>query len=430
MKEIKIYNNPKREEWREITMRMREAEAEIDGVVREIINEVAEGGDTALRDIALRIEGVRPDSLVVTEAEYECAERAVSDELKRAVDEAVGNVGRFHAAQRFEGVEVEIAKGVRCSQRAVPIDTVGIYVPGGSAPLFSTVVMLAVPARVAGCRRVVMCTPAGRNGEVAAEVLYTARRCGVDEVFKLGGAQAVAAMAYGTESVPRVDKIFGPGNRYVMKAKQLVSAVTAIDMPAGPSEVMVMADKTADAAFIAADMLSQAEHGPDSQAVLVCDNAELAEEVRSEIERRKQLLGRCDIVDKALECSRIVVLNDLDDMVAFANSYAAEHLIVAMDEPWSVANRITAAGSVFVGNYSPESAGDYASGTNHTLPTSGWARSCSGVNLDSFVRKITYQELSREGLASLSRTILVMAEAEGLDAHAEAVRVRLEKKDR
>lgn len=427
MQGMKVFKNPSREEWRDITARMSVSDDEINGVVQEILRDVASGGDAALRDITLRIDGMWPDSLMVTEEEYVEAESLVSEQVKRAVDEARENVMRFHQAQSFEPIDVEIAQGIHCCQRAVAIDTVGLYVPGGSAPLFSTVIMLAVPARVAGCRRVVMCTPMRRDGKVATEVLYTARRCGVDAVYKLGGAQAVAAMAYGTESVPRVDKIFGPGNRYVMKAKQLVSAVTAIDMPAGPSEVMVMADETAEPSFVAADMLSQAEHGADSQAVLVCNNELIAKAVAEEIARQKALLPRLEVVNKSLECARMVVFDDKEDMIDFANSYAAEHLIISMREPWNVAAHITAAGSIFVGNYSPESAGDYASGTNHTLPTSGWARSCSGVNLDSFVRKITYQELAPEGLNALSNTIMTMAEAEGLDAHANAVRVRLEK---
>ena len=284
--------------------------------------------------------------------------------------------------------------------------------------------MLGLPARIAGCKEVVLCTPQGHDGEVAPEIIYAANVCGITHIYRVGGAQAIAAMAYGTESIRRVDKIFGPGNRFVTKAKQIVSQTTAIDMPAGPSEVLVMADSSAVPAFVAADMLSQAEHGRDSQAMLVCSSVEIAERVKTEIARQMQLLHRPDALEHSLSHSRLLVFNDTQTMIDFANAYAAEHLIISMERPWEVAQKITAAGSVFIGNYSPESAGDYASGTNHTLPTSGWARSFSGVNLDSFQRKITYQELTAEGLKGLSETIISMADAEGLDAHAAAVKVR------
>ena len=310
-------------------------------------------------------------------------------------------------------------------QRAVPIQRVGLYIPGGRAPLFSTVLMLAIPARLAGCPEVIMCTPASGSHPISPEILYAARVAGVDRVYKVGGAQAIAAMAYGTESIARVDKIFGPGNRFVTKAKQLVSTVTAIDMPAGPSEVMIMADATASPAFVAADMLSQAEHGPDSQAIALCDSPRLASAVAEEVERQTALLSRRELVEGSLSRSRIIVLPSREDMTEFANLYASEHLIISMSDPWDVASHITSAGSVFIGNYSPESAGDYASGTNHTLPTGGWARSMSGVNIDSYMRKITFQELTADGLRSLAPVITAMATAEGLDAHAAAVTVRL-----
>jgi histidinol dehydrogenase len=303
---------------------------------------------------------------------------------------------------------------------------VGLYIPGGTAPLFSTVLMLALPATIAGCGEIILCTPTNKQGRVAAEVLYAARRCGVTKVFKAGGAQAIAAMAYGTDAIPKVDKIFGPGNRYVTMAKQMVAARnTAIDMPAGPSEVMVMADESANPRFVAADMLSQAEHGRDSQAIVVCNSMALAESIASEVEKQRQLLSRTDYVAESLANSRAIIFDNKSDMVAFANEYAAEHLIISMEDAWSVASQITSAGSVFIGNYSPESAGDYASGTNHTLPTSGWAHSCSGVNIESFMRKMTIQELSKEGIQSLAPTIVAMAEAEGLQAHANAVKVRI-----
>ena len=351
----------------------------------------------------------------------------VSDELKSAIRQAASNISAFHKAQQTPAVDVYTMPGVHCRRRVLPIRRVGLYIPGGSAPLFSTILMLALPAQIAGCEEIVLCTPCDRTtGKVNPVVLYTAQLCGVRTIYKLGGAQAIAAMAYGTESIERVFKIFGPGNRYVTKAKQMVSAQgTAIDMPAGPSEVMIMADDSARPDFVAADFLSQAEHGPDSQSLLVCRSQEFAEQVNAEIARQLALLPRADIATRSLANSRIVVFDDIDTMIAFANAYASEHLIIAMDDAWAVADRITAAGSIFVGHYSPESAGDYASGTNHTLPTMGLASAYSGIGLDSFMHAITYQELSQEGLNSLSNTIIRMAEAEGLDAHANAVKVRV-----
>ena len=418
--------NPDRGMWPNLTARATFSDKQIEDRVRDILSQVRERGDDALRSLAEQIDGVRLDSLQVTEQEIERARGKVSEELKEAISTAIGNIAAFHRAQLREPVDMQTMPGVRCVQRTVPIQRIGLYVPGGSAPLFSTVLMLAVPARVAGCRNIVLCTPCSREGEVAAEVLYAAEQCGVDKIFKIGGAQAIAAMGYGTQTVPRVDKIFGPGNRYVTKAKQMLSvADVAIDMPAGPSEVMVLADDSADAAFVASDLLSQAEHGPDSQALLVCDSVRFAEQVERQLERQLAALPRAGIASRALENSRAIVFDSKDDMVDFANAYGAEHLIISMHDAWEVADRITAAGSVFIGNYSPESAGDYASGTNHTLPTCGWASAFSGVNTDSFVRKITYQELSREGLAALAPTITAMAEAEGLDAHGRAVKIRL-----
>ena len=330
-------------------------------------------------------------------------------------------------AQRFNDIEVTTSPGVKCVQRAVPIQKVGLYVPGGTAPLFSTVLMLAVPAKVAGCKEIILCTPMNKEGKVAPAVLSAAMVCGVDRIFKVGGAQAVAAMAYGTESIPAVDKIFGPGNRYVTKAKERVTSRVSIDMPAGPSEVLVMADETAVPAFVASDLLSQAEHGVDSQALLVCGNEAIADAVDKCVVEQLEKLPRKEMAAKALENSRTIVLSSVAEQLAFVNTYAPEHLIISMNNPWEVAAEITAAGSVFIGNYSPESAGDYASGTNHTLPTSGWARSCSGVNLDSFMRKITYQELTKEGIDELGDTIVAMAKAEGLDAHATAALLRMNK---
>jgi len=361
----------------------------------------------------------------VSEAEMAYSETLVSDELKEAVRTAYTNIWEFHKAQQFDPVEIETVPGVKCMQKAVPIQRVGLYIPGGSAPLFSTVLMLAIPAKVAGCKEVVLCTPCGKDGKVAPAVLYAAHVCGVDRVFKIGGAQAVAAMAYGTGIIPQVDKIFGPGNRYVTKAKEMVSRKVAIDMPAGPSEVLVMADESSVPAFVASDLLSQAEHGPDSQVILVCNSETIADGVQDEVGRQLELLPRKEVALKALSGSRIIVMPSLDRQIDFVNMYAPEHLIISVSDAWRVAERITAAGSVFIGNYTPESAGDYASGTNHTLPTSGWARSMSGVNLDSFTRKITYQEITQEGIGTLGNAIVTMARVEGLDAHANAAIMRM-----
>lgn len=425
---MNIYNNPPRAEWPSLCRRAEQDNSLIQSRVEAIVGRVRREGDKALRALAEEIDGVSLRSLMVSEQEFCQAEQRVSAEVKAAIEVAARNIETFHRAQLPEGVDLQTQQGVRCVQRAVAIRRVGLYIPGGTAPLFSTVLMLALPARIAGCREVVLCTPTNRAGEVASEVLYAARRCGVEKVFKVGGAQAVAAMAYGTESVPKVDKIFGPGNRYVTLAKQMVAAHnTSIDMPAGPSEVMVMADASADAAFVAADMLSQAEHGRDSQAIVVCSSEQIAVAVAREVERQQAQLARADYVAESLANSRAVVFDSREQMIAFAEEYAAEHLIISMRDAWEVAEEISSAGSIFIGNYSPESAGDYASGTNHTLPTSGWAHSCSGVNIDSFMRKMTIQELSEEGLKALAPTIEAMAEAEGLEAHAAAVRIRIEK---
>jgi len=423
----KIYVNPPRSEWPALTARCTRQEEEIGERVAAILAEVRTGGDAALRRIVRRIEGYLPETFEVTRERRAEAAKAVSPQLKAALEQAKANIEAFHRAQLPAQVEVETMPGVRCVQRAVAIGRAGLYIPGGKAPLFSTVLMLALPARIAGCREVILCTPCGRDGRIAPEILYAADLCGVDRVFALGGAQAVAAMAYGTESIPRVDKIFGPGNRYVTKAKQLAGAAdVAVDLPAGPSEVLVLADEDARPEFAAADLLSQAEHGDDSQAVLVCRSEEFARRAIASVGEQAARLSRRDAIGNSLANSRIVVFSDPDEQIAFADAYAPEHLIVAMRDAWDAAARITAAGSVFIGGYSPESAGDYASGTNHTLPTGGWARAYSGVNTESFMRKITYQELTRGGLEALAPTITAMAEAEGLDAHANAVRIRTE----
>ena len=424
---MNIFVNPPRGEWAELCRRAEQDNSLIAERVQAIVDRVAREGDAALKALAKDIDGVELASLKVSEGEFNEAAEKVSPEVKAAIEVARKNISAFHTAQLPREVRVETQPGVVCIQRPVAIKRVGLYIPGGTAPLFSTVLMLALPAKIAGCEEVVLCTPTNKEGKVAAEVLYTAQQCGVTSVYKVGGAQAVAAMAYGTESVPKVDKIFGPGNRYVTLAKQLVSGRnTSIDMPAGPSEVMVMADESADARFVAADLLSQAEHGRDSQAMVVCNSEALAEAVMAEVERQAAQLSRGEYIAESLKNSRAVVFASRQEMIDFANAYAAEHLIVSMQDAWLVVDKITAAGSIFVGNYSPESAGDYASGTNHTLPTSGWAHSCSGVNVDSFMRKMTIQELSKEGLQGLSSTIVAMADAEGLEAHAAAVKVRIE----
>lgn len=423
---IRIYENPPRHQWSELQQRNSSDDDRISERVGEIIGRVREEGDRALFELARQIDGVELATLRVSEQEIAEAASAIPDEVRQAIGKAIGNIRRFHEAQRPAPVDIETTEGVRCCQRAVPIRRVGLYIPGGNAPLFSTVLMLAVPASVAGCSEVVLCSPPNKQGGIAPVILYAASQCGVREIYKCGGAQAIAALAYGTETIARCDKIFGPGNRYVTQAKQAVGgSVCAIDMPAGPSEVMVIADDESNPQFVAADLLSQAEHGNDSQSILLCLSADFARRVDTATEEQYARLSRRQTISNSLNGSRIIVLEDLAQAVDFANGYAPEHLIIQTRRPWEIAERITAAGSVFVGDYSTESAGDYASGTNHTLPTSGWARSMSGVNLDSFMHKITFQELSREGLEALAPTITAMAEAEGLDAHAEAVRIRL-----
>ena len=420
-----IYSNPGRSIWESICSRPSQADPVIMQRVSDIIDRVKDNGDKALLEMCREFDKVELDSIKITGNEIADACTAVSDSVKQAIAKAAANIRAFHQAQLPKTIEVETMPGVRCIQKPVPVGKVGLYIPGGTAPLFSTVLMLAIPASLAGCSKTVLCTPCGKNGKVAPEVLYAAHFCGISEIFKIGGSQAVAAMAYGTESVPKVDKIFGPGNRYVTAAKQLVSTSnTAIDMPAGPSEVMVIADADSNPAFVAADLLSQAEHGSDSQVMLVCTDPSLPEKVMKEIDRQTLALDRGEFIASSLKKSSCVIFDDMADVIDFANCYAPEHLIVCCNNPWKVTERITCAGSVFVGPYTPESAGDYASGTNHTLPTCAWARSYSGVNIDSFMRKMTIQEISKDGLESLAGTITTMAEAEGLQAHANAVKVR------
>ena len=425
------YNNPPRSAWDEPLARPKvRRDEEVHEKAASIISRVRTDGDAALFALTRDIDGVEIESLQVAPSEIGDADRLVSDDLKEAVSRAYHNIYKFHEAQRPGTIDVEIQPGVRCSQKAVPIGAVGLYIPGGTAPLFSTVLMLAVPASIAGCRRIALCTPPRKDGTVAPEILWAAKLCGITEIYRIGGAQAIAAMAIGTETISKVSKIFGPGNSYVTAAKQIVSiSDAAVDMPAGPSEVMVMADSSADPSFVAADMLSQAEHGGDSQAILVTDSADIATAVEQETEKQLKELEREDFARASLRHSRIVVLDDMSDMIDFANAYAAEHLIISMRDADFVAGKIHNAASIFLGNYTPESAGDYASGTNHTLPTGGWARSFSGVNLDSFVKKITCQKITREGLEALAPTIEAMASAEGLTAHRNAVSIRLKKRN-
>lgn len=417
--------NPPRQQWASLVRRNITDAATVAEAVDAIIERVSAEGDAALRDYALKFDGSHIDALEVSQEEIAAAGDVVSPDVKKAIATGIANIEAFHAAQLPHEVKVETMPGVTCVQRAVPLRRVGLYIPGGQAPLFSTVMMLAVPARIAGCPEVILCTPQSHDRPIAPEILYTARECGVSRIYRVGGAQAIAAMAVGTDSIARVDKIFGPGNRFVTRAKQVLSQRVAIDMPAGPSEVLVMADASCNPMFVAADMLSQAEHGPDSQAICVCSSTETAAAVRDAVELLKKRLSRTDSIEKSLSHSRIIVLPSADDMISFVNGYGPEHLIISMHSPWEVAARITAAGSVFIGNYSPESAGDYASGTNHTLPTNGWAHSFSGVNIDSFMRKITYQQLTPAGLTSLEPAIVAMARAEGLDAHALAAEIRI-----
>lgn len=417
---------PSRQEWGELLRRPVCDIMEMLETVRPIVERVRAEGDAAVKDYEARFDGVELDSLAVSAAAIDEGCAQVDDTLKAAIDLAYDNITAFHGAQRFDPVRVEVCPGVVCEQRAVPIERVGLYVPGGTAPLFSTVLMLAAPARIAGCRQVVLCSPPGKDGRLNPAILYAARKCGVTQVFAVGGAQAIAAMASGTESIPKVDKIFGPGNQYVMAAKQLVSLYdTAIDLPAGPSEVEVWADESSVPQFVAADLLSQAEHGVDSQVVLVTATEGLIESVQDEIDRQLPLLPRADIARCSLENSKMILVRDLDEALALTNDYAPEHLVVALKNYEAVKDRIVHVGSVFLGNWSCESAGDYASGTNHTLPTKGYAKAYGGLCLDSFMRKITFQELSPEGIRRIGPAVECMAAAEHLDAHRNAMTVRL-----
>ena len=422
---MQIIRNPKRSEWAGMLERPHIDVSALRETVLGVLNDVREGGDEAVKKYEKKFDKVELESLAVSEEEMAEAEALVSDELKNALNAACENIKRFHASQKAVCPRVETSSGVTCWQKAVPIDKVGLYIPGGTAPLFSTVLMLAVPARIAGCAEIVLCSPPGKDGKLNPAILVAAKVAGVNKIYKIGGVQAIGAMAYGTESVPKVYKIFGPGNQYVMAAKQEVSLHdVAIDMPAGPSEVEVVADDTANPAFVTADLLSQAEHGVDSQVVMVTCSESLLAKVAEEVEKQLAELPRKEIASKALENSKMILVENMDEAVELTNEYAPEHLILAVENYMDVAERIRNAGSVFLGNYSCESAGDYASGTNHTLPTSGYAKAYSGVNLDSFMRKITFQELTADGVRNLGPTVEIMAHCESLDAHCNAMRIR------
>lgn len=423
---MQIIINPGRKEWVKLLRRPYYDNSAVLQSVQTILDEVKQNGDEALRKFSKKFDGIDIDSFIVNNKEIEGAENSLSDSLKISIKQAKKNIEAFHVAQIQKAEVIETMPGIECWRKGVGIDKVGLYIPGGSAPLFSTVLMLAIPAGIAGCKEVVLCTPANKQGEINPAILFAAKECGINKIFKVGGAQAIAAMAFGTETISSVYKIFGPGNQYVTAAKQLVQMQgVAIDMPAGPSEVCVLADETANPAFIAADLLSQAEHGTDSQVLMVSTSEKTVAEVLKEIEKQLAELPRRAIAERVLSNSKAIVVKNMVDGIDLVNEYAAEHLIICTQLGGSVAEQITNAGSVFIGNYSPESAGDYASGTNHTLPTNAFARAYSGVSVDSFLKKITFQKLTQQGLNNIGDAVIEMAEAEGLKAHANAVRVRM-----
>jgi histidinol dehydrogenase len=428
---MKIFNNPEPNTWKALCQRPQLELDFLESAVRNILNRVKKSGDQALRELTLQFDKVAVSTLAVTDQEVakavdSLAVDSLDADLKKSIETAAANISKFHNAQKREDLKVETMPGVRCWRKAVPINRVGIYIPGGSAPLFSTVLMLGIPANLAGCGEIILCTPPDKNGNINPAILFAAKLVGVTKIFKTGGAQAIAALAYGTESIPNVYKIFGPGNQYVTKAKQMVTEDgIAIDMPAGPSEVLVMADKTSNPAFIAADLLSQAEHGEDSQVMLVLMNERLLPAIQKEISTQLDELPRKLIAEKALANSRVVILEDLSLAIDFINEYAPEHLILNISDTDAVVDKISNAGSVFIGNYSPEAAGDYASGTNHTLPTNGYAKAYAGVSLDSFMKYITYQQITEQGIKTIGPVVEKMAEAEQLIGHKNAISVRL-----
>jgi histidinol dehydrogenase len=423
---MKTILNPVKADWAQLCKRPEIPRNDLESIVKEILNNVRTNKDRALHFYSEKFDGVKHGTLKVSPEEISGSDKLIPDELKSAIATAKQNIGKFHSSQLIAEPVIETMKGVKCWRRSVPVDKVGLYIPGGSAPLFSTLLMLGIPATIAGCREIVICTPATRDGIISPVILYTASLIGVKNIYKVGGAQAIAAMAYGTESIPAVYKIFGPGNQYVTKAKELVQQDgIAIDMPAGPSEVLVIADEKANPEFLAADLLSQAEHGPDSHVILLTDSLVILERVKSEVDKQLEILPRRDIARKALENSRLILLSSLVECMEFSNIYAPEHLIINTVNAASFECMVKNAGSVFMGSYSCESAGDYASGTNHTLPTNGYAKGYSGVSVDSFVKKITFQELTADGIRNIGPAIENMAEAESLNAHKNAVSVRL-----
>ncbi len=421
-----IYRHPERETWNRICLRPSIDQDGLERKVQRIIDRVRKKGDKAIRKYTKAFDGVKLKDFKVSSEKIELAAMQVSKELKEAIQLAKVNIETFHRMQAEKRIPVETMPGIVCWRKSLPIENIGIYIPGGSAPLFSTILMLAIPARLAGCKNIILCTPPGNKG-IHPAILYTASICGVTTIYRIGGAQAIAAMAYGTETIPSVDKIFGPGNQYVTLAKQLIQKNVAIDMPAGPSELLVIADETAIPEWVASDLLSQAEHGEDSQVILVTTDESIAIKVNSAIRQQLDQLPREKIAKKALKNSRVIILGSLEEAMEFSNLYAPEHLILSCREAGAWGEKVSCAGSVFLGNYSPESAGDYASGTNHTLPTNGNARTYSGVSLDSFTKKITFQEITETGLYKIASAVMCMAEAEGLDGHKNAVSIRLKK---
>ncbi len=423
---MKIVINPKREEWTDLVKRPELEQKDLQATVKEVFEAIKTNGDQALKEYTLKFDKANLETVAATEEEVSAAESQISGELKKAIKLAASNIEKFHTAQKPEKVEVETAPGVKCWQVAKPIPRVGIYIPGGTAPLFSTVLMLAIPAKIAGCEEIVLCTPPDKDGKINPAILFAAQYAGVKKIFKVGGIQAIGAMTFGTESVPSVDKIFGPGNQFVTAAKQQATLLgVAIDMPAGPSELLVMSDETGNPEFIASDLLSQAEHGIDSQVICVIKDEKQILPIQEELEKQLAVLPRKEIAEKAIENSKIVCLGSDEDCVDFVNAYAPEHYILCVENEDFYLNNLKSAGSVFIGNYTPESAGDYASGTNHTLPTNGYARSYSGVNLDAFMKKITFQKISEAGIKGIGPAIEYMAEAELLEAHKQAVTKRL-----
>lgn len=425
---MKVYRYPERNSWPGLLKRPLQDIRSLFPKIREMLDEIKIRGDEALSEYTLKFDKVALDHFEIERDIIMTAGDRISEELKQAMNFAAGNIHKFHEKQKTETQKIDIQSGVTCWQKSVPIEKIGLYIPGGTAPLFSTVLMLAIPARIAGCSDIILCTPPDRNGDINPAILYAANITGVTRVFRLGGVQAIGAMAYGTKSVPKVYKIFGPGNQYVTAAKQLVTQdMTAIDLPAGPSEVAVMADRNANPSFVASDLLSQAEHGIDSQVILFTTDEGLISTVQTELKKQLSVLPRKRLAVKALENSRIFLMKNMDELIDITNEYAPEHLIISTENAEYTAERILNAGSVFIGNYTPESAGDYVSGTNHTLPTNGFARVYNGVNLDFYVKKITFQKILKEGLEKIGRAIETMAESEELSAHANAVSVRLKK---